>query len=121
RNKINHVLRTASVIQTIDNVDLLHQVAQRVPAGDTCKVMIQVNTSAEESKFGCDPDTAVDLALEAAETGGIALTGLMTIGLNSLEEAPVRRSYRRLAEIREDCVAQLGTQAQGSPLELSMG
>lgn len=120
RNKINHVLRTASVIQSIDSSELLAQLAQRVPSGETFGVMIQVNTSGESSKFGIEPERAVELAVEAAQRAEVDLKGFMTIGLNSESETAVRASYQRLREVKEDFVRQLDL-PEPFPLELSMG
>lgn len=120
RNKINHVLRTTSVIQSIDSAELLDQVAQRLPSGATFGVMIQVNTSGESSKFGIEPERAVELAAEATQRPEIDLKGFMTIGLNSQNEAAVRASYRKLRELKEDFVRQLEV-PEPFPFELSMG
>ena len=43
----------------------------------------------------------------------------MTVGLNSTDEAPVRRAYARLRSIRDDAAARTGIGA--ASLELSMG
>lgn len=106
KNKINHVLRHASCIQSIDNIVLADQVATRVPESRVpLDVFVQVNTSAEESKYGCAPSEALDLARHVGGLPQLRLRGFMTIGLFSDDLVAVRASYRRLREVRDEVLA----------------
>ncbi|CEN39324.1 conserved hypothetical protein [Capnocytophaga canimorsus] len=49
----------------------------------TLDVLIQVNTSNEESKFGVQPEGVVDLVKKVAQLNTLKIKGLMTIGLFS--------------------------------------
>jgi uncharacterized pyridoxal phosphate-containing UPF0001 family protein len=53
-NKIKDILKyDVSCIQSLDRIDLAKKLQQRLEAeGRTIEVLIQVNTSGEESKFG---------------------------------------------------------------------
>jgi pyridoxal phosphate enzyme (YggS family) len=121
KNKINQVLRHASCVQSIDSVELAEQVAARVPEDRApLEVLVQVNTSAEESKYGCDPTEALSLSRHVGSLQQLRLRGFMTIGLFSDDMVAVRASYRRLREVRDDVLA---TAAPGTTdaHELSMG
>lgn len=121
RNKINQVLRYADCVQSMDRVDLVEAVAKRVPEGnEPLEVLVQVNTSGEESKFGVAPD-AVEPVLEAiAAQPRLVLKGFMTIGLFSDVEPEVRRSYSLLRDIRDRILAS-GEAAYAQAHTLSMG
>ncbi len=87
RNKIKRLVRlltdeaTASsvaqiVYQTIDRAELASEVAKRSPGAT---VYIQVNTTGEHQKSGCDPDDLAPL-VDHIGTLELELAGLMTIG-----------------------------------------
>ena len=64
------------VWQTLDRPELAREIGRRAPGAD---VMIQVNISGEETKGGCPPAEAEQLASTVAEAG-LNLVGLMGIG-----------------------------------------
>lgn len=115
RNKINQVLPHVDLIQSIDRPELAEAVSKR--ASGALDVFIQVNTSAEESKYGAAPAEAVDLALQVDALANLDVRGFMTIGLFSSEEVAVRRCYEMLRSIR-DAAADAGL---ADANELSMG
>lgn len=132
-NKINAALRWASCIQTLDTTRLASKldaaVARQVERGEReirdghplpLEVMVQVNTSGEESKAGVTPESARELALAAAALPHLRLTGFMTIGANTDDEGAVRASFDALAEIRDE-VASSGEPGTDGAIELSMG
>ena len=98
----------------------------RPAAAGPLAVMVQVNTSGEESKHGVVPSDAPALALHVASTClHLRLAGLMTIGQPDYTSRP--ENFDCLARTREAVVAALaaaGGNVAGnalSPLELSMG
>jgi pyridoxal phosphate enzyme (YggS family) len=121
KNKINQVLRYATCIQSLDSVELVDQVAARIaPGSDPLDVFVQVNTSGEASKYGCDPGAALDLARHVGTVRSMHLRGFMTIGLLSDDQPAVAVSYRRLREVR-DAVAEAQFEGAEDAHELSMG
>lgn len=119
-NKVNHALRHASCIQSLDRTDIAEKLQRRLDVLDrTVDVYIQVNTSGEESKFGIATSDALEFAHSLAPLDRLRLRGLMTIGLNSPDPDAVRPSYRGLADVRTTLL-DAGLGAEGT-LELSMG
>ncbi|WP_230978049.1 alanine racemase [Treponema vincentii] len=51
--------------------------------GRNLDILVQVNTSAEESKFGCAPGEAETLVKAIATLPHVTIRGFMTIGLFS--------------------------------------
>lgn len=80
-------------------------------------VLVQVNTSEEDSKFGCHPEDAAALVDLVESLPLLDLQGFMTIGLFSDDEEAVRRGFRHLREIRDTAEQRLGRRLP----ELSMG
>jgi len=124
RNKAQIAVRYADCVQTVDSLALAERLSRlRLEAERDLDVMIQVNVSGEESKAGVTPDEALDLASAVQALPGLTVTGFMTIGLNSREEAPVREGYAALRAIRDKALilSERGTLDLSSAWELSMG
>ncbi len=116
-NKINAALRWVDAVESVASVELAHALASRLEPGRTLEVMIQVNVSGEPTKSGVAIGDALPLAQSVAEIPGLMVTGFMTIGANTPDQAVVRDGYARLAAIRDRAVdAGLNT-----AVELSMG
>ena len=100
-NKIKEVLKYANCIQSVDRLELAQKLNQRLQyEGRSMAVLIQVNTSAEESKFGVAPENAVQLVKAVAAMNAIRIKGLMTIGIFSAETEKVRKCFRSLKNIQ---------------------
>lgn len=119
-NKIKDALKYVSCIQSVDRMDLVTKLDQRLQLeGRTMDIMVQVNTSFEESKFGMNPDEVISFLKEAVQYETLKIKGFMTIGLFDTEAEKVRPSYRRLREIRDQAIAE-GI-VPSTACELSMG
>lgn len=120
-NKINDLLKFGvSCIQSLDRIEVAEKLHKRLLYENrTIEVLIQVNTSNEDSKFGIHPDEAVDFVRQVAKFDTIKINGLMTIGLFGGEPRELRACFTLLRNLR-DRIAALeipGVQME----ELSMG
>ncbi len=106
-NKIKEILRyDIHCIETVDRLQLAEKLQHRLSfENKQINVFIQVNTSGEESKFGADPEDAVDLVKAVAQFDRIHIKGLMTIGLFSAETEKVQNCYRLLRQLRDEIKA----------------
>ncbi len=119
-NKINALVPYVSCIQSLDRISLARKLQKRLEReGETREVLIQVNTSGEDSKFGLAPDQLEDFAREVSHLDALKVRGLMTIGLFTDDVELARPSLRRLAELR-DRVRELNLDGIEMD-ELSMG
>lgn len=120
-NKIKDVLKCdVACIQSVDRLDLAEKLHQKLKlAGKTMEVLIQVNTSAEESKFGVSPEQALELVKQVAQFDTLKIKGLMTIGLFSSDEDKVRACFRLLKDIQQKIIAENIPNVEMN--ELSMG
>ena len=116
-NKIKEVIKYADCIQSLDRIDLAEKLQRRLEYEDrTIDVFLQVNTSYEDSKFGMDPEKALDFALKVNQLDRLKIKGLMTIGLFSAETEQVRKCFRLLKNMQQQMLEK------GIPAhELSMG
>lgn len=119
-NKINALVPYVSCIQSLDRLSLARKLQNRLEReGETREVLLQVNTSAEESKSGLDPGELEGFAREISRMDALRIRGLMTIGLFTEDLELARPSLRRLYELR-DQIRELNLDGVGMD-ELSMG
>lgn len=106
-NKIKDILKyDVSCIQSLDRLILAEKLHQRLQFENrTMEVLIQVNTSFEESKFGVRPDHTIALVRKVAALDRLHIKGLMTIGLFSAETEKVRQCFRLLKDIQQQIIA----------------
>lgn len=106
-NKIKDLLKyDVSCIQSLDRLNLAEKLHRRLLfENKTIEVLIQVNTSFEESKFGTSPDNAIELVKQVAQLETLKIKGLMTIGLFSAETEKVRKCFRLLKDIQQQIIA----------------
>ena len=124
RNKAATAVRFAKCVQTVDSLALAERLSRlSVEAERDLDVMIQVNVSGEASKAGVAPHDALAIASAVQGLPALTVTGFMTIGLNSREEAPVRAGYSTLREIRDQALirSERGSVPLREAWELSMG
>lgn len=119
-NKIKYMVKFAHEFQALDSLKVAEMLDARLGAlGRQMDVLVQVNTSAEESKFGLRPEAAHAFLREIAHLRHIRVTGLMTLALFSGEADKVRECFVILRELREHLAADL---PEGMRMdELSMG
>jgi len=105
-NKIKEILKyNVSCVHSVDRFDLAQKLHQRLTAENkTIDILIQVNTSNEESKYGAAPDQVIDLVRQIASLNSLHIKGLMTIGLLSAEAEQVRRCFQLLKKIQQQII-----------------
>ncbi len=105
-NKIKDVLRhNVSCIQSVDSLKLATGLQNKLELYDKdIDILIQVNTTNENTKFGVSPSELVKLVKEVALLDRIHIKGLMTIGLFSSDAAKVRSCYRLLKKLQLEVI-----------------
>lgn len=102
-NKVKKVLEFADLIHSVDSRHLAEEIDRRAQAiGKTAEVLVEVNTTGEESKFGVGPDEAVEFVKGLSDLRNIRITGLMTIGIFSYNPEDARECYVRLRGLRDE-------------------
>ena len=101
KNKINHALRCFHMVETVASVELATALSKRVQNTTPLPILIQVNTSGENTKHGLTPDQAIPTALAISELPHLQIQGFMTIGAHSDDPEKVRASFRALRQIRD--------------------
>ena len=120
-NKVKDILKyDVTSVQSLDRLDLAEKLHQRLSAENkSIDVLIQVNTSGEESKFGIAPNEAIELTKNVSRFPTLRIKGLMTIGLFSAETDKVRECFKILKNLQQDIIRENIPNVQMK--ELSMG
>lgn len=80
-NKVNKVIGKFSMIHSVDSLKLAEKLGSAGERnGVTTDILVEVNTSGEESKFGLETDNALELCKGIADLPALNLRGLMTVG-----------------------------------------
>ncbi len=117
-NKVKFIIPFISMIHTVDSVKLAGEINKWAEKNNrTIDILVQVNTSGEQSKYGCEPDFTVELVREIKDFPRLKILGLMTIGTFSDDEKIIRREFRLLSKLLNDVNQELGLNLK----ELSMG
>ncbi|MEJ6544084.1 YggS family pyridoxal phosphate-dependent enzyme [Brachybacterium paraconglomeratum] len=103
-NKARDVIAFAELVHSVDRDDIADALERRSELADVRRdVLVQVNTSGEESKGGYAPTLEALAPIVERLRGSEHLrpVGLMTIGANTSDETAVRASLRSLRELRD--------------------
>jgi pyridoxal phosphate enzyme (YggS family) len=101
-NKVKKAIGLFDMIQSLDSLKLANEISKRaLEGGKVMDVLVEVNTSGEESKFGLKPDEVLDFVKNISELKGIKVKGLMTVGLFTSDIQKARPCFKSLKGIFE--------------------
>ena len=112
-NKARDVVAFAEMIHSVDREGIAEALERRAEmAGLRRDVLVQVNTSGEESKGGYAPtaEALVPIVERLRASEVLRPVGLMTIGANTTDETAVRDSLRSLRILRDEVRERLGAE-----------
>jgi PLP dependent protein len=118
RRKVKQVAGKVTLVHSVDSARLVEELAKRAPEGGV-EVLIQVNASREESKYGIEEAEVEPLLWTAAETGKVWVRGFMTLAPLVERAEDVRYVFAKLWSIHDRLKSSWGTHFDLS--ELSMG
>ncbi|GAM25452.1 hypothetical protein SAMD00019534_086270, partial [Acytostelium subglobosum LB1] len=124
-NKIKGLctVKHLSMVETVEKQSTADRFAKSwMDEHSQLPIMVQVNTSGEESKSGCDPSQVVDIVRHIISNDvckkSLKFAGLMTIGSpNAGVDQP---DFKKLVQCREMIVQQLGLPLDAIGLSMGM-
>jgi PLP dependent protein len=115
-NKIRSLVNCVDVWQSVDRLSLIDEIAKRcltvkqAERINPVQIMLQVNSTNEPDKGGCEPSD-VEALCTKAQSLGLDVIGLMTVGPTQSDTTATRNAFRLVGKIANE----LGLK------ELSMG
>lgn len=121
RNKVKQALQIFDLIHSVDSSRLLAEIDRRsAESNRTTDVLIQVNTSAEPSKYGLEPDQTLNFIESTSPHTHVRIKGLMTIGAFLPDPEAVRPMFALLRQLREKIIAQQFPNVEMDTLSMGM-
>lgn len=109
-NKVKYIIDKVSMIHSVDSISLMDEIDRQAKKhSKVMDILIQVNITGEESKFGIKPDEIEEFLCYASTLKNVKVCGLMTILLkndsevnNRLHFNNIRRIYLDISEKKYD-------------------
>ncbi len=101
-NKVKYIAPFVEMIHSVDSFSLAQEISkQAIKYNRNIDILLQVNSSGEDSKSGCEPNEIEELAVAVAKLPNINICGLMTIGSFSNDERISRIEFSLLRNLKE--------------------
>ena len=101
-NKVRKALEVFDCIDSVDSIELalrLNKIAGEL--NKKMPILIEVNTSGEESKSGINPENFSELLDIVIQQENLKLDGLMTVGPLTDDERKIRKAFENLRNLSE--------------------
>ena len=106
-NKVKYIIDKAELIHAVDSAHLLREIQKQAQKRNrVAHVLLEINASGEESKFGMEFAEALPVILENEAHENVQIDGLMTIGPNTGEIKAVRASFEKMRHLFEELETQ---------------
>ncbi|MBD3179594.1 MAG: YggS family pyridoxal phosphate-dependent enzyme [Candidatus Latescibacteria bacterium] len=103
RNKVKNVVGRFQLIHSLDSLRLAREINKRgLREERVTDLLVQVNTSGEDSKYGIAPEEAAGFCEKVSGMEGIRVRGLMTMAPWVDDPGVLRESFSRLRELRDE-------------------
>ena len=121
KNKVKYIIDKVEMIHSVDSFDLAKEIdKQAKKVGKVQKVLLEVNVSGEESKFGIVPKDCPELCSKIAEEfENVKIEGLMTVAPFTDDEKLLDNVFRGLTALSGE-IAEMNM-PNVDMKELSMG
>ncbi len=101
-NKVKYIADKVSLIHSVESLKLAEEINKKFKdAGKIANILIQVNVSGEESKFGITPFDTFSLIEQISELENIKVNGLMTMAPLSATTDECRKYFAELKELSQ--------------------
>ncbi len=101
-NKVKYAIEIFDLIHSVDSIKLAKEIDRRsLQFGMITNVLVEVNVSGEETKYGIKPEEVEPFLEEISEFSRIKVRGLMTIAPIVEDKEEVRPYFRKLRKLFE--------------------
>ena len=119
-NKIKRAIRIFDTIDSVDSIRLAHKISQAATVIKKIqRVLIQVNTTNEETKGGFSLESESEI-IECFNFSGIKIEGLMTIGPTEKDKEKKQEAFKKLRRIFIKINKEVGPEKQMKDLSMGM-
>lgn len=102
-NKVKYVVPRAVMIHSVDSLHLAEKInSESEKAGKITNCLVEINSGAEESKFGLTFDESQYIIKEMSKLKNISLRGLMTVAPACADPEDNRTVFKKMKETFEN-------------------
>lgn len=102
-NKVKYAIEIFDLIHSVDSIKLAKEIDRRsLQFGMITNVLVEVNVSGEETKYGIKSEEVEPFLKEISEFSRIKVRGLMTITPIAEDKEEVRPYFRKLRELSKE-------------------
>lgn len=106
-NKVKYIADKVTMIHSVESLKLAEEIDRQFGKhGRQAEILLQVNISGEESKFGVTPEEAFLLAEKMAEFKNLTVSGLMTMAPLTATPSETREIFAGLQKLSVDIGAK---------------
>ncbi|MDH3252250.1 MAG: YggS family pyridoxal phosphate-dependent enzyme [Ignavibacteria bacterium] len=119
-NKVKYIAEWIHLIHSVERVGLAREIDKRAAqSGRVIEVLVEVNTTGEDTKFGVRPVDTVAFVRQLEEFRHVRVAGLMTLGPFLPDPEGSRPMFKTLRKLKDELVGL--RQENTVPQHLSMG
>jgi hypothetical protein len=120
RNKVRALLGCVRIVHSVDSLRLAEEIeAEAARLAQPVDILLEVNASGEDSKYGLSPSDVAPIAAAASKLAQVRMCGLMTMAPISDNAEDSRPHFARTRELLEE-LRRCGDVPPGC-VQLSMG
>ena len=120
-NKVKYLVPKISLIHSVESEKLLDEIDRLSKKYNTVsQVLLEINASGEETKFGIGFDEAEEIIKNNEKRENCLIKGLMTIGPNVKDEIAVRDSFKKMKNLFDELSLKQFEKAELKDLSMGM-
>jgi pyridoxal phosphate enzyme (YggS family) len=101
-NKIKYIVPICTLIHSVYREKEMKEINKRAKENKKVQnILIEVNTSGEDSKSGVDPNSVEELLEKSLSYENIKVVGFMTMAPLTEDEKVIRNTFKKLKELKE--------------------
>ena len=103
KNKVKYIVGRVDLIHSVDSVDLARKIQTEAAKKKVeANILLEVNVSGEESKFGVRPENLEDVVRKIAVLPNVHIKGLMTVAPFTQDPEENRQYFKNLRNLAVD-------------------
>ncbi len=107
KNKVKYIIDKVELIHSVDSFELAKEIDKHAKKIDKVqRILLEVNVSGEESKFGIRPEDCEELCQRISELENVKIEGLMTIAPFVDDEKILKDVFSGLKNLASDIGAK---------------
>ena len=99
-NKVKYIAPFIHMIHSVDSLKLCKEIDKQAEKNNrVIPILLEVNISNEESKYGLDPNAVYEVLNSVSELKHISVKGLMTVAPFTDDEALIKEVFKKLRQL----------------------